>query len=365
MFPYWILFGCFSFATLIGSGGERDRRNAIFLTVASVFVVIFMGLRFQVGGDWINYRIIYNDILYRGMQWSLESGRADPAYILLNWISQQLKTDIWLVNIVCAASLMWGIVEIAKRQPNPFLIVLIAIPYLIIVVGMGYTRQASAIGLSMVALVAFLDKRWAKCVAAMILAALFHKSAVILVPIVGLSYSRSRIVTISMFALLSVILFELVVSSRLETMSENYMTAQLQSQGANIRVAMNTLAAVLFLIAQRRFGFEPQERVLWRNISFASLLAVPAILLTSSSTVVDRLSLYFIMLQLVVLGRLPWAYTRNRSVAALLIGIVMAYSATIQFVWLNYANNAYWWLPYRSILSDVPERKVGRPGQDE
>jgi len=365
VFPYWILFGGFSFATLIGSGAGRARGNAILLGVASLFVVIFMGLRYQVGGDWITYRIVWNEVAARGVIWGLTAGRVDPAYIILNWMAQLVKADIWLVNLACAAALMWGIVELAKRQPNPLLVILIAIPYLIIVVGMAYTRQASAIGLSIVSLVAFLDKRWAKCIATMILAALFHKSAVILIPIVGLSYSKSRIVTIGMFALLTVILFQLVLSSSLDTLSENYISAQMQSQGAGIRVAMNAVPAILYLLSQRTFGFDDQERVLWRNIALAALSAIPALYLSASSTVVDRLSLYFIMLQLVVLGRLPWAYTRSGSVAALLVAAVMAYSAMIQFVWLNYATNSYWWLPYRTVFSDVPERKVGRPGQDE
>ena len=36
--------------------------------------------------------------------------------------------------------------------------------------------------------------------------------------------------------------------------------------------------------------------------------------------------------------------------AAIIITIVLIYYGSIQFIWLNFATNSIWWLPYRFYL---------------
>jgi hypothetical protein len=66
-----------------------------------------------------------------------------------------------------------------------------------------------------------------------------------------------------------------------------------------------------------------------------------------SSVVVDRLALYLIPLQLVVFSRLPFAFAKGGKPNGLLTVGVIAYSATVQFVWLTSATHASYWLPYK------------------
>jgi hypothetical protein len=275
----------------------------------------------------------------------------DLGYALLNWGSSQLGTGIWLVNLVCAALLVWGLWKVAVRQPNPWLVFVVAVPYLIIVVGMGYTRQAAAIGLAMVATSAFLEKRWWAFMFAMVGAAMFHQTAIILLPIFALSLSTNRYFSIAMILAVALILFQfLITEEEVSRMTEYYVTEEMKSQGAWVRVGMNVLPALLFLIKQRHFGFSDQERKLWRNISLCALLALVTLVIFDWSTLVDRLSLYFLMLQVVILGRLPWAIARESRDQLLLIAGVIMYSLAIQFVWLNYAVHAEFWIPYKTTL---------------
>jgi hypothetical protein len=66
-----------------------------------------------------------------------------------------------------------------------------------------------------------------------------------------------------------------------------------------------------------------------------------------ASKEVDRLALYMIPLQLVVLSRLPIALQRKGVSVRVLTIAVLAYSAVVQFTWLNFAGHAGFWLPYR------------------
>jgi hypothetical protein len=91
----------------------------------------------------------------------------------------------------------------------------------------------------------------------------------------------------------------------------------------------------------------PQQRKLWRNFSIAAFASLAALFYVDSSTAVDRLALYLIPLQLVVLAGAPEAFGQKGRPNGQYLALVVAYSAAIQYVWLNYAANASAWLPYQ------------------
>ncbi|WP_340085053.1 EpsG family protein, partial [Streptococcus agalactiae] len=106
---------------------------------------LMIGLRYEVGGDWRAYLANYQQVQL--LDFSQSVGRFEAGYTALVFLAGRLDTGIWLSNFGCALIMTFGIVRFCTRQPNPALCFLVAVPYLIIVVGMGYTRQAVAIGL--------------------------------------------------------------------------------------------------------------------------------------------------------------------------------------------------------------------------
>ena len=119
--------------------------------------------------------------------------------------------------------------------------------------------------------------------------------------------------------------------------------------------------ALIYLLFQRRFGLTDFERKLWRNFAIAALVAMVLVLTMESTTVVDRLALYLIPIQLVVFSRLPTAFPIKGRPNTQLIAFIIAYSATVQFVWLTYAANAHYWVPYSfwPITSEACTRGIG------
>lgn len=342
MLPYWILFGVAAIgAVQYQTDVYRRVQGGILLAVFAFFCALIIGLRYEVGGDWQHYLDIYRDTAATGV-----AGTQDVAYDLVSLLSARLGAGIWLVNLVCGAIFTIGLTVFARRQPNPWLCILVAIPYLVIVVAMGYTRQAVAIGLILFGL-ADVEKRFWRFVVCAVLAVAFHKSAIVVIPFVGLTKTRNRYLTASILAVTLAAAYYSFVQASTDKLITNYITEEYGSQGAGIRVAMNVPPAILFFLIRRRIVLSEFESGLWRNFSLAALVAVLALLVTSSSTAVDRLSLYLIPLQMFVFCRLPAGLGhRNRSRLALTLAAV-AYSAVIQFVWLNYADNARYWVPYR------------------
>jgi EpsG family len=347
--PYWILFSVFALGSLQGSSPSQGlRRHGLLLAVAGLLAALFIGLRFETGGDWMNYLGIYQELGVQSLPDALVSPRSDPSYSLINWIAYQAGAELWVVNLVCGCIMCWGVVKFANTQPSPWLVMLVAIPYLIIVVGMGYTRQAVAIAFELVAISAFVSGSILRFLIYGVIAVTFHKSAIVFFPLVGLAITRNRLIVTLLIAMASAILYWTVVSQRVGVLANNYEA--LESHGAGVRILMNVIPGILFLLFRRRFAVAEHESKLWRNLAFAALATGAALFLTSASTAIDRLALYLIPLQLFVFGRLPVAFSSGRRPLPGYVIAVIAYSAAVQFVWLSYGDNARYWIPYRNWL---------------
>jgi hypothetical protein len=342
MFPYWLLFGVFAAGTIQTQRFGVHRQ----LFVAAGFLILLMiSFRYEVGGDWGNYLGIFDSIRY------MELGEvlllSDPAYGLLNWIAVQIGVDIWFVNLVCGSIFTWGLIRFAQQQANPWLTTLVAIPYLVIVVAMGYTRQAVALGFILAALARFDRFSPVRFGIYVLVAAAFHKSAVLVVPLVAMALVRRRIIGTAVLGLTAVLMYYLFVDASVDRMMTNYVDAEYNSEGAAIRVAMNIPPAILFFLFRKRFELTNEQQKLWRNFAIGAFLAVTLLYLSTSTAAVDRIALYLIPLQLFIFGRLPYALGSRGGTSGVALIAVLAYSAAVQFVWLNYADHAYAWVPYQ------------------
>ena len=358
MLPYWFLFAFFALGALVsrstaiqpasvgamGSAGQvaRQPHASAMLALGALLVAVLVGLRYKVGADWPTYEFYFRWASYATF------GRVialnDPAYQLLNWTVQQLGGAMWWVNLACGLIFSWGLWRFARVQAEPWLAVVVAVPYLITVVAMGYSRQAVAIGILMAGLAALLQGasvlRFAVYVA---IAALFHRTAIVVLPLVIAAGERNRLLNVIAGAAVFVALYDAVLADSVDSLVKSYIVAEYNSQGAAIRVAMSLLPALLFLSGPARFGFSTGEERLWRIFSFAALGFLVLLLALPSSTAVDRLALYIFPLQLAVLSRVPRAFGSEGAGRLL----VIAYCFLVQFVWLNFAAHAEYWVPYR------------------
>jgi hypothetical protein len=323
---------------------ETDRIQPLLLAVG-LFTAVFVGFRYEVGGDWINYLRIFNLIQYAEI--SEVASFADPGYAVLNQMAHWFGFEIWFVNLVCAALFTWGLIAFCARQPNPWLGLVVAVPYLVIVVGMGYTRQAAAIGLILVGLSQLERHSIFRFAAYAIAGAAFHKSAIAVIPLVALGSAKGKFMHAALMGVLGIMIFYVFVERGMAGFTASYVSQQYDAQGAAVRVIMNVIPATLFLVFSKRFDISPADRILWRNFSLGAYFTLALLFLLDSSTIADRLALYLIPLQIYVFSRLPYAFPRNGKPEPLLVLGVVAYSALVQFVWLTQAQHSDAWLPYR------------------
>ena len=344
MLLYWLLFATFATGAVLSTGGnpfERQRPSSPIL-LAGLFIIVLVGLRFQVGADWKSYEFMFSYAGYA--DWGRVITYSDPGYQTLNWLVQRADFKIWVVNLICAIIFTWGLLRLARTQPMPWLAVTVAIPYLVIVVAMGYSRQAVAIGIIMAGLAAL--ARGASLVKFAIyvaVAALFHKTAVVVLPLLVFTSERNRFLNALAALAGFVLLYDVFLADDVDKLVKNYVEAEYSSQGAAIRVVMNLVPAAVMLLRGHRLGLSSAEERIWRAFAWTSIALLVLLIVTPSSTAVDRIALYMLPLQLIVLPRVAGLF-KSPQLGRL---VVVVYAAAIQFTWLNFANHAQYWLPYR------------------
>ena len=346
MTVYWLMFFipiCFSFYFSHGKDVSRD----FILRVIVTLFVFFVGFRFEVGGDWSTYFDYYQDIAY-SPSFSFESLSAlDPGYVLVEYLSALLGMGIYGVNLVCGALMMSGIYYFCRRQPQPFLALTIAVPYLIIVIGMGYSRQAVALGFELLALIALTDRRFRHFLLWVICAALFHKTA-ILIAIIGVLSAKDKSIGKTLVMLtVYIILAWKFLNAHAENFLTNYVESEMVSEGAFIRVIMNAVPAVFFFIFAKRLTPDDEERKVWLWIALFSLACLPVVNL--ATTAIDRMALYFLPIQLYVYSRLGYLFSSLTFRFLSTVTVISFYAASL-FLLLNYgAMVKLGWIPYNNI----------------
>ena len=346
---YWLLFLAPCLAAFGGSLGgsvaESGRPWGLGFQFYFVVLLLLVGLRHQVGGDWFSYLEPVELALNQNLSEALALP-GDLAYNTLAWLSAHAGTGVYGVNILCAGLFSYGLMVFCQTSPRPWLSLAVAAPYLVIVVAMGYTRQGVAIGLVMMGLVALDKGKILKFVVWVSIASLFHKTALILIPL-AIFAGRTNWVALVGLLLTTVMLFFFLLEEHLNHLVAGYLIDQYSSSGAAIRIAMNALPATVFLLYRKRFDLTNSQRVFWTWMALGGLAFIGLLAISPSSTAVDRVALYWIPMQLFVWSRWPDAMTQSHNSQLIWVALVLFYSLVVQFIWLFYSEHSYAWLPYQ------------------
>lgn len=348
MLIYWLMFAFPSTMALVEMSDEERRGRFGFARLfAMLALIVLIGFRWETGGDWGNY-----DRMVEEAMWSplTLSPLGDPGFTLLTHYAAH--TSIGLLAITIASGVVMGLAltRFCMGQPRPWLCMAVAVPYLVVVLGMGYIRQGMAISFLMMGLVSLQQGRVWRYYAWVCGGALFHSTALVLLPLGALVGNRNHLSRLLLAAILLALLSWAILTTHENSYVANYLVSGMDSAGAAIRLFMCALPGAIFLAFRDRFELEDTERDVWTALSLAALAAFAALFVSRSSTVIDRLGLYLIPLQCLVYARMPIALANDRKGERLLtVGILALYALSF-FVWLNFADNVDYWLPYRFVF---------------
>jgi len=357
---YWLLFILPIIGVVIPLRLSENIQVLIWI-LSAILLTLIIGTRYEVGGDWDNYlahvvRASSRDFI------SAASNNAELGYGALNWISAKLGMGIYGVNTFCGAILVFGTAFFCRRQPIPWLAWLIATPYLLVVVGMGYTRQSVALGFLLLGLVALENKKVWRYFLLILAGYFFHKTVLLMAPLGILVWRRNVwfkggiIVLFSVFFVWAIIVYRAQILSNLaepgeffRLFSKYFVGNQWSSSGALPRVLMNAIPSFLFLslLLFKRWPKSSDNQMLWAAIAIASIASLYFV--GHISTAIDRINIYFIPIQLYVWSRIPLVIFDRMTRTLVIVSIIFVYGISF-LVWLNWADNSGNWIPYNSIL---------------
>lgn len=349
MLIYWLMFFFPSTMAMVESSErERQARFGYAWLLAMLSLIVLIGFRWETGGDWGNYDRMVEQALWNPVEFS---PLHDPGFSLLTRYAA--STNLGLLVITLTSGLVMGVAltRFCLGQPRPWLCMAVAVPYLVVVMGMGYIRQGMAISFLLLGLVALRRGHVLRYCIWVCVGALFHSTALIFVPL-GIVVAKRAPLSVRFVLLLAVLALvaRAILAAHADTYVSNYIDSEMSSSGAAIRLFMTALPAAIFLAFRSRFELDDVERDVWTVLCLASIAAFAMLFASRSSTVVDRLGLYLIPVQCFIYCRIPAAFARNdKDERWLTAGILLLYALSF-FVWLNYADNVGYWLPYRFLF---------------
>lgn len=287
----------------------------------SFFLLVFIGGRYETGGDWDSYKAMFEQISQ--MEFVEAIVFTDPGYAFLNWFSFQLGSNVILVNTLCAVIFVWGINHISYLIKDHWFHHLFLFSYIIAVVSVGYSRQAVAIAICCAAICLFIKSgRVKQFILFTILASLFHFSALFMMLFVGYFYSAKylgRVVGLGLNILL-ILLVIYVLSDKTE-----YISGDISSLGAQARI-LTHIIPLFFYIKYKKLFIENLNKHTIIFLDYASItITILFFLSFSISTVSDRLMLYlsaYDILVMYVIFQLSNLFTRR----ILVIGFSIIYT---------------------------------------
>ena len=123
-----------------------------------------------------------------------------------------------------------------------------------------------------------------------------------------------------------------------------------ESSGAIPRVLMSAIPSLLILVRWRHFGQGLRSQTVWVSMAMAGVLALVALAVSRSSTAVDRAALFFSPVQMAAFGEFRHLTSLSNRAPLIYRSALIALAGFVQVVWLVYATNAPFWVPYHSLF---------------
>jgi len=349
-----VIFFLFSQKILI----EKKTKN-FFYFLFIITIIIFTGLRNNIGGDWIIYNENY---IANGEEFSFNKYniRSDYGWELISYLSYKLGFSIHMLNFISSIFFFLCLHNFIKIYYSKLLVYIISFPIIIVILLMGYSRQAIAFAFLLLILSSLFKDRFLPAFIYLCIGIFFHKS-LILFFLLFLIFPRKLIdkvfakkiyflSIIFLFFLLFLIFF--IIKQDLYNLYLNYFGAAVNknpiAQGAYQRWLINFIPALLFLIFYKKFNTNIIER---RIILFFSLFSIFSIFFINYYTTgIDRYLYYFSLIQIYVFSSLPILFQKYKKIIETLIII---YYSSVLIIWFNFAHHKNAWIPYENLITSI------------
>ncbi len=309
-----------------------------------LFLTIFIGFRYEVGGDWIIYEKYFDNISNITFKNLLTQS---PVFFLINKIAYYTKTQFVGVNFICSLIFMFSLAIFLKNSENKWLALAIAFPVIIVVLGMGYTRQSLAFSFFLFLIKSLEDKKLLSSFIYIILSILSHKSALFissfLLFLYFWYYKKYLYFTISILIPIFFLSFFWLNYKHLIYFYIG-IGQHMFSYGVLPRALLISLVAIFFIFYRKKFtNLNDYQIFIYSSFSILIIILFPFSFV--ASTFIDRLLLYLYPLKLVFIS---FANLEDKKINFAIFFLIWSYFLYL-IVWISFGKNSFSWLPYKFV----------------
>ena len=355
MLVYPVVFLIFFFLASLNEHNVisiKNNNKKYYFIFYIVFFSIYVGLRLEVGGDWGNYYqnyfIRYKDLSFAEYLETLFHNK-DILFISANFFIPKIFDNYIFLNFILSIFFSYSLIYFAFKQKRPLFVILIAIPYYINVIGMGYHRQSLAISIFLFGLIYLEQKKTNKFLISIFFAYLFHFTSLILLPLAILSKKKIYFKYLIIVTIFLLIIFIININLFL-IIIKNYISISYASSGAMIRCFMNFVPAILYLYFSNHKNLQFNNNKLIKFLAISSILFFLAVPFSISTAMIDRIALYLIPFQMIFWSRFIDIFSKdNKSNLIVFYSISIAYYMAL-LIWAYHGTFSLWWFPYDNLI---------------
>ena len=279
-------------------------------------------------------------------------------YYTIILVANKLGLGYFLTNFIFFLILLFFLEKYLKKYPNPFFVLLISIPILLIPISINFMRQAIAISIFLFSINYLIKKDYIKYIFYIFVASFFHKFALIYLVFyfVYEKNYKNMLVYFASFLLIIFLLFILIYFLQIPIFSvwitkiiwtlNTYLdqTYPIMPKGVYFRLALMVLSFFILIYFKDFFKLK-EEYKLWFTVGIISIFLIPLSVFYPFAT--SRLIIFFVPITIFVLGHV---ISQNRFNKIFNINLISLFLLIYFLVWINFSPFKSFFTPYESIF---------------
>ena len=359
MIPYLIPF--FFLSTLAVKENEKPLKsfinNKYFYYLIVLFFIIFIGLRYEVGCDWHQYKLMFDKYsigFLEMIKLNFNSTHAlhEIGHIFISTISRR---NIYVVNLIYATLFALPFFYFCFTLERKYLSLVISYPYYIIVIGMGPIRQAACISILMLSILLVSQKKYYSHLFLSIISLIIHQFSLIFNGLLLACYFPkflNKNLSKRIIFLIPLVLFVLIFQSPAIIRKIIFYftlvgTVIPPAKSAIFIWLINFIPALIFIKNIDKFNINKDLKKIFLFFSLTEFFLLPIVFL--NSVIAYRLLLNIFPTSIYITSKIP-DLNLFKVKSEYIAYIINLFSFITLILWLKFAYHSSCWLPYKNII---------------
>ena len=320
---------------------------------------MFIGLRSEIGCDWLSYEQKFDELSSKSFLNILINNFVSGPNNVIKELGHILITlfsrNIYILNLIYALIFVAPLFYCCSKIKRVYLALLISYPYYMIVVGMGPIRQAACISILMFSIFLVSKNKYLYHLFLTTFSLLIHQfsilfNCILLIPLVPkiLKKKFSKKYFTAFFVILILFLYS---SPSYLIKIYYYITIPSalvgEAKGAIFIWFIHFFPSLIFLLNIRKFNFNSYLNKIFIIFSIFAIAMLPLVFF--KSVIAYRLLLYVFPSTIFITSNIPDLKLFNIKSFYIVNSIIVISFLSLIF-WLNFAYHASCWLPYKNLL---------------